>query len=164
MPSNSEITSVRSRTAPPTATLKSWPLRDEPLPSWGALGLASVAALVGSQMSGRWGIGIVLFAVILATTWQLWMPMSFELSPKGVIRSILIWRRRIAWSEFSRYELLPHGIFLRHFSDQSALDSVNGLFLPSKPPHAELTAILDYYLKPRTGEAPLGTTQTMVHP
>lgn len=163
MPSNSDVTNVRIRPAPPATTLRSWPLRDDPLQSWGIIGLAFVVAAVGGQLSGRWGIGIALFTLILASAWQLWMPMSFELGPKGVIRSFLIWRRRIAWSEFSRYELLPHGVFLRHYSDQMALDVVSGLFLPSQPPHAELLVVLDYYFKPRTSEA-IGTTQTMAHP
>ena len=163
MPSNSDVSNVRSRTAPPAASLRCWPLRDEPLQSWCVLGLAFVLAIVSGQVSGRWGIGVGIFAAVLAASWQLWMPMSFELGPKGVIRSTFIWRRRIAWSEFSRYECLPHGVFLRHCSDQMALDAVSGLFLPSQPPHTELLAVVDYYLKPRISEA-IGTTQTMVHP
>jgi hypothetical protein len=160
MPSNSDVTSGRTRMAAPTVTLKSWPPRDEPR-SWIVLGLGFAAAIAAGQITGRWATGALILGLILAATWQFWVPVTFELGSKGVIRRVMMWRQRVAWSEFSQYETHSHGVFLRHHSDQMPFGVLNGLFLPSRPPHTDLMTVLDYYLKSRTSD-PTITTQTLV--
>lgn len=138
--------------APPTVHLMSWPPRHEPLRTWIVAGLEIATAVIAAYSTERWAMGLLVFGLLLVASWPLWLPVRFELGAKGIFRGVLGWRRRISWTEFSRYETYTHGVFLCHHSNQQPFAAVSGLFLPSKPPHAELLPVLDYYLRPRDDE------------
>src|SRR5687767_11600697 len=112
MPGSSELSFSRIRTAPPTLHLMSWPLRDEPFSTTLLVVLMVVAALGAQYCTGRWAMGLLVGAGFLTASWPLWLPVRFELGAKGIIRSVLGWRRRVSWSEFGTYQIHTHGVFL----------------------------------------------------
>jgi hypothetical protein len=163
MSGNSEPSLTRIRAEAPSTQFTRWPLRDEPASAAllaGMVALGIVLALVGS---GSWWMKLVVWGLLFLAGWPLWVPVRFEIGPKGIIRTILGWRRRISWSEFAHYETFPHGVALTGQLQHQPLGAVRGLFLPSKAPHTELLAVLEYYLRPRSGQ-PLSTTQAVTAP
>lgn len=157
MPGSSELSFSRVRTGPPTVYLSNWPIRDEPLRSLVIAAVEIAVAIAAAYCTGSWAMGMLVAALLLPASWTLWLPVQFELSAKGIVRSVCGWRRRIPWSEFTGYEAHSNGVFLCHHSHHQPLSVVRGLFLPSKSPQTELLAILDYYLRPRDAESNSGS-------
>lgn len=161
MPSNLELPSSRQRPALTSLQLQSWPPRDEAFRTLGVAAFEILAAVLAGSMTGRWTTGLLVGVLLGVASWELWVPMRYELGPKGIIRWMPFRRRRILWSEFTHYEVQAHGVFLRHYTDQQPFGAMRGLFLPSRAPHAELLPALDQYLKPRLSD-PAATTQTLI--
>ena len=152
MPGSSDFSVSRVRAAPPTVHLTSWPLRDESLRT-ALIAMVEVAvALIAAYGVGHWTTGLLVLGLSLTATWTLWLPAKFELGPKGIIRNVFGWKRRVSWSEFSGYETYPHGVFLIPHSNQHPLHAIRGVYLPDRTPHSELITALDYYLRPRDAE------------
>jgi hypothetical protein len=128
-------------------------MRDEPLRTMLIAILEIALAAAASHFTRNLGMGILVAALLVPASWTLWVPLKFELGAKGIIRNVLGWRRRISWSEFTGYETHTHGVYLCHYSNHQPLTTVRGLFLPSKAPHTELLAVLDFYLRPRDAES-----------
>jgi hypothetical protein len=116
------------------------------------VGLEIAVAVIAAYCTGRWTMGMLVGGLLLPASWVLWLPVRFELGAKGIVRSVLGWRRRISWSEFTGYEAHANGVFLCHYSNHQPMRAVRGLFLPSQPPHTELLAVLDYFLRPREAD------------
>jgi hypothetical protein len=152
MPSDSDQAITRLRHAPPAIQFTSWPLRDEPLRTSIILGTEIALAAVAALVSGHWGMGVLVCGLLFPASWPLWLPVTFELSAKGIVRGVLGRRRRIVWTEFARYETYPRGVFLCHYSHGQPFAAVRGLFLPHRTP-AELLPILDYFVRVRDVES-----------
>jgi hypothetical protein len=162
MPANSDVSYSRNRTSPSPVQLVVWPPRDEPLRMALIASFILAAGVLAASATGGWPTGILISTLLFAATWNLWLPVKFELGPKGIVRSVFRWRRRFPWSEFGSYELQPHGVFLWPLSRETACSPVHGLFLPRETPHPELLQVLDYYLRPRLAEG--GNSETLARP
>lgn len=156
MPGSSDLSFTRIRPPPPTVHLTSWPLRDESLRS-ALIFLVEVAlAIIAAYATGQWTMGLLVLSLSAAATWTLWLPAKFELGPKGIVRSVLGLRRRVSWSEFAGYQTYSLGVFLVPHSQQP-WSAVQGVYLPGQPPHTELLAAVEYYLRPRDADSNSGT-------
>jgi hypothetical protein len=107
------------------------------------MGLAAAAL----YFTGRWAMAILALCLLLSASWPMWLPVRYELGPKGIIRGVFGWRRRISWTEFGSYQTLAHGVLLCPRANTMPLATVRGLFLPSRSPHADLVPVLDHYLR-----------------
>lgn len=146
MSSVSEKIVVRARPAPPTLRISVWPMRDEPGRSWALIAvLIGVSAICGLA-AGHFAVGLLFFGLLSLTVKRLWLPVTYELSSKGVVYSSLVRRRRIPWSEFARYEIHDEGVFLSPDGEPQPFSALRGLFIRWNSRRDELLALLDFYL------------------
>jgi hypothetical protein len=131
-------------------TITSWPLRQEPGRSAAILAgmLAMSAYALWSTNSGV--VGSLVLLALLASAWRLWVPVDFELGPRGVVQRAWGRRRRIPWRRFAGFELRPRGAFLFADDRPGSLAFLNSLFIryPAQP--ERLAEVLQLYLVPRS--------------
>lgn len=159
MPSNPELTSIRPRAAP-AASISTWPLRDEPARTAGLVFAEVAAGLIAARWSQSPGMGLLVAGLLGLASWQFLVPASYELNSKGIQRRRLFARRRVSWIEFEGFDVLGNAVFLRHQTHRDPFGSVRGLFLPLRRNPAEVIAVLEYYLRPRSSDG-ITTTQTL---
>lgn len=137
---------LRSRLAPEELTIDDWPLRDRPLSSAVALGLAGGAIWLVVWTTGNRLAGAVIVVLLTLTLWRTCLPVRYQLGAGGVVQSTLGWRRRISWSSIRHYELHAAGALISPDSTSTSLSSLRGLFLPWGGQREALIAQLEHYL------------------
>jgi hypothetical protein len=134
--------------------LVNWPLWDQPLLAWatvaGAAGLTAAAAIVARAPLAAAIVGGA-FAICL---WRLWLPVRFEIGPRGVVEVILGRRRRIAWNAIGEYRADSRGIRLSPFADSPLRAALRGVYIHCGSRQAEVLSCMEYYLRAvsRNGE------------
>lgn len=160
MTSVSEKTNLRLRPNPPTARVRVWPLRDEPVRSAAVIGVVVAVSLAAAAAVNKVAIGCLLFGLLCLTVRRLWYPVTYEFGPKGLVYSTLGWRRRVIWANMVRYEIFPDGVLLSPLSASQPLCTLRGVFIRFNDQREELLAALDFYLHSPPANAP-STTRTM---
>ncbi len=88
---------------------------------------------------------------MILALWRMWIPLRFDLSPKGVAWRMLAWRRRIPWSAINYCKIYRHGI-LFSASDATPLSTLQGTYLRWCDQREEIISIAKYYLSDRVVE------------
>lgn len=122
---------------------RSWPVVDS-LGEFALLTTALVGAPAMVLQSAGPSYAIFTFLVVLAVTWQKFVPTVFELSALGVMESRLGRTRRIPWMSIDRFVIGHRGVFLS--SRGAPLEALRGLYLPWGPHREHILATLRYYL------------------
>jgi hypothetical protein len=137
------------QTPPPPIVLRNWPIWDEPLTAWPMLlaagGLSALAAVVADAPLA----GGIVGALLAVTLWRLWLPVWFEIGPRGVIEVLLGQRRRIAWNSIAVWRTRRRGVFLSPFSGSPLRSAMRGLYIFCGDRKSEVAACLEYYLRAR---------------
>lgn len=151
-------TTTRLR-VPETVRIVNWPLRDNGLQVWLA-GLAIMGAGVGAGMvAGNSTMGAVCFAALMFSCWRLWLPVTFELGTKGLTQSTLVFRWRIPWRCFARYETRRRGVWLLSDTAPKAFSTLRGVYVHWSDQEEAVLTVLDFFLAARRRRA-ANTTRT----
>jgi hypothetical protein len=136
-----------------------WPLRDGGPWVWlVGLGIAGVGVVAG-VVSGYSMMGGVCFATLMLSCWRLWLPVTFELGTKGISQSTLVFRWRIPWRCFARYETRNRGVWLLSDAEPAPFSTLRGVFVPWSDQAVQVRAVLDFFLAARRHRA-ANTPQT----
>ena len=143
--------SVRKQSAvaapgPVELLLANWPLRDDGPLAW-FVAIGAVAASVAAGIVAHSPVmGVVGFAALSIALWRLWVPVTFELGPRGVVQILFGRRRRIAWSSVARYEVRRRGVLLLSEETQGPAAVLRGLYVRWGRHREELLAVIAHYL------------------
>lgn len=141
-------------TTPPPANLQlvNWPLRDDGVAGWGFVVFVMGVAVVVGLLAQNAGLTLLSFAAMSLTMWRMWIPVTFELGPKGILQTVWRRKRRIVWSAVRRCRVQRRGVLLLFHDDPSRLSNVLGLYVRWGERRDELLAILRYYIASRLAE------------
>jgi hypothetical protein len=131
--------------------LLSWPLRQDPIRAVCILLLLLAVACHATFVTSSWLVGILVMLSLLASVWRIWLPVHFEIGPRGVTQRIGNYRRRIPWGEIAGYQLRHRGVLLLADNRQGPLAPFRSLFLryPAQPD--QLRHLLELHLANQLG-------------
>lgn len=135
--------------APKELQMVDWPLRQRPLRTLLLLGGMVTAGLyAASTMSQPW-LAVIALVLLLASIWRTWIPVRFELGPRGITERTLGRTRRIPWRDVARWEIHQRGVLLVADQEASAFSPLRGLYIHFPREPERLREVLDFYLGPR---------------
>ena len=144
---------------PETVRIVSWPLRDSGPQVWlAALGIIGVGVASG-LISQNWQMGTFCFAALMFSCWRLWLPVTFELGTKGITQSTLVFRWRIPWRCFARYESRERGVWLLSDAEPTSFSTLRGIYVRWADQQEQVLAVLEFFLSARRQRA-ANTTRT----
>ena len=107
-----------------------WPLRDTPLPSLASF-LGCVLLAVGcGVLSQSASMGLLTGLTVLLALWKLWVPITTEFEPRGIVLTVLRQRRRISWRDIDHLDLRDGGVFLCRQPQPLCRAALRNVFLP----------------------------------
>jgi len=120
-----------------------WPLRQQP---WRSLGLliavAFASVLVARAVESVWA-GFAVCLALNVCLWRMWLPVEFELSPRGVVQNYLGRQQRIAWRDIVRCEFQTRGFLLHATDDATAIGSLRSIFVRYPPQHQQVRELIE---------------------
>jgi len=123
-----------------------WPLIDRP---WASLSLGVLTLAIGYAVyatSGKWYWTAAASLAIIVAAWRLFLPVTFEVTLRGLKQESMIQSARTPWSEIRAVRKCSGGLLLLSGNDDSPLDALRGLFLPWGPHRTELLQLTSLYL------------------
>lgn len=154
--SASHTTTTRLR-VPEPVRIVNWPLREAGLRVW----LTGLGIVTGSTAAGliasNPAMGAVCCATLMLASWRLWIPVTFELGTKGVTQSALIFRWRIPWRCFARYETRSHGVWLLNDTEPTPFSTLRGIYVDWLDREPQVMAMVEFFLAARRPSAPIST-------
>jgi hypothetical protein len=112
---------------------------------------AFVGAVAQSHLMGG-----LAFLVLSLAAWRLWVPVTFDLSSKGILQRTLGSQRWIPWRYVARFECHRSGVLLLADSEKSLLSPLRSVFIKWNGQKQEIQRVVTYYLD-RTSQ-PAGST------
>jgi hypothetical protein len=85
--------------------------------------------------------------VINLAIWRIWIPVCFELGPRGIGQTMLGRRLRIPWRAVARYEITRRGVVFLPENNRIPLRSLYVRWRDRREPLLEL---IRYYFVPRS--------------
>ncbi len=154
MPSSAppkELSQLRPR--PADRRFRVWLLRQQPISSCLALGTFVVAGAITAILSDSSFSGCLVILTLLAASWQIWLPMRYDLNGRGIQRTVLRHATRVRWAEIQACEVRRTGVQLVTSRDRTLLGFSRGLHISFGSHRNELMGLLDHYVtRPRHGE------------
>ena len=125
---------------------RSWPLVDHWRWSW--LAIAGLLAAGGAvwYLDGGWTLAAVVMVGLAGTTWQYFVPVSFEIDTLGLRRIALRRTRLIPWHAIRAYQPRPTGIVLYQRDDPTKLDLLRSVFVPFPADEDEMVCAMREHL------------------
>jgi len=125
-----------------------WPLRRGGVGPWLlVLGCIAISIGVGAVSANRYA-GLASILALMISLWRLWIPVTIELGPRGIIQTACGRSYRISWREFSRFRVLRRGVLLLVDPHPSPLDVFRGLFIRFDTQQNEMMAVVNYFMRP----------------
>ena len=122
-----------------------WPLRDAPVRSLASL-MACIAIAVGcAVLSHSVSMGLLAGLAMTLALWKLWLPVTTEFEPRGIVLTALGRRRRIAWREIDHLELREGGVFLCTQSLPLHRAALRSVFLPCGEDRESIATFCEEY-------------------
>ncbi|MCO6455144.1 MAG: hypothetical protein J5I93_07580 [Pirellulaceae bacterium] len=128
------------------ARLRNWPLRQDGIGPWLLLAASVGVALVVGLVSNSSLAGGGTMLALLLSIWRVWLPVQFELGPRGILQTVGRRTYRISWREFRRYRPFRRGVLLLVDPEPSPLDAFRGLFIRYDGQKDHVLSVVDYYL------------------
>ena len=134
-----------------------WPLRDD----WAFAG----SSLLGTVLLG-WLVaratesasaGFVCGLAMQLTLWRLWLPVTFEFGPRGIVQSVLGRARLVTWNRISAVRLRPAGILITFDQRELPLAVFSSLYVRWRDQQTAVLAVVRQYVPTRT-EAELASS------
>lgn len=122
-----------------------WPLRDSPVRTTTVL-FGCIAIAIGAGMASRSvSMGLLTGLVAVLVMWKLWIPITTEFEPRGVVLSACGRRRRISWRDIDHLELRGAGVFFCTGPDPADRAVLQSLFLPWGKDRDTIAAFCEEY-------------------
>ncbi|PQO47000.1 hypothetical protein [Blastopirellula marina] len=133
----------------PELTLVRLPIRDDHIAQAAvAVLLIVLGVLTYSETVGLW-ISLAVVLMSLAASWKLFIPVRFELGPRGIIQTSFLGTRKTPWREIARYEVHPQGVILYQTHDHSPLAGFTSIDLACRGMKGELESVVHFYMEAR---------------
>jgi hypothetical protein len=154
---SSENSSKTGFKPPGNLQLTNWPLVDDAPRTWPMIALALGLSLFAGYWSQSILMGVLCFAVISLAIWRTWIPVFFDLGPKGIEQTMLGRKIRIPWPAIARYEVTSQGVVLVPESNRITFRS----FYIRWGDHKErLLQLVQYYVLPRATDGNSGVRRS----
>lgn len=128
-----------------TLSWHTWPIVDGRRWSWVAIVvLAGIGAGVW-HLGGGWLLSTVAVAGLVATCWQFFLPVEYEVVALGLRRRVLGRTRIVPWHAIRAYQLRPSGVVLYQRSEPTKLDLLRSMFIPYPSDADELLCAIRQY-------------------
>lgn len=138
------------RSPPELLRLTNWPLRNGGLSAWGTLLVVVTVGFSVAWAANSNAAGVLSFFVLCLTMWRLWIPVTFEVGPRGIIEIVFRRRRMISWRLIARYEIRRHGVLLFAEASPSGLAVLRSTYIRWDKQRDKLLETLQYYLSSRS--------------
>jgi hypothetical protein len=110
----------------------SWTVRlseDAPHKRWVVLAFALIAGVSGALLMGNLVFGLVGFAMIMASTAEVWLGVRYSLTPTGANRRCGISVSAIDWADVKRVVVEGSDVKLSTLDEDSRMDAFRGITL-----------------------------------
>jgi hypothetical protein len=94
-------------------------------------------------------MGTLVQIVLLFVLWRLWIPVTYQLGPDGIVEQVGRRRRRMEWLSITRVRLQGRGVLLIADRTGVPLALIHGVFVPWKDRREEVMEMLERYLPSR---------------
>jgi hypothetical protein len=125
---------------------RDWPLVDQRRWSWvvpaGVLAMGATVWYVG----GGWLGSLAAMAGLVATSWQFFLPVDFELDSLGIRRKALGRVQIVPWRAVRAYQPRPTGVVLYQCHEPTKLDVLRSLFVPYPADEDEMLCAMREHL------------------
>jgi len=138
--------SLKHGIPPPSLRWQSWPLSREPVVAVFVTAGLLLAWIVVQSITGQTHLAFLTTLAVAISVWRFLIPVSFQLSPKGVDQRFLGRQKRIPWKSISRYEVCPGGVLLLPHGDRCAMQIFKGLYIAWEGRREEILNQMQYYL------------------
>jgi hypothetical protein len=101
----------------------------DPSKRWGVLAIAVIAFALGLLLFKNVLFGAVGFAIILGTTAEYWLGVSYKLDSKGASARCVVSLTSLDWTDVKRAIATDEGIKLSPLDSAGRMDTFRGVFL-----------------------------------
>lgn len=123
-----------------------WPLRDEPLHAMLGLGCCAAAGAFCMLLSHSVLMGLLAMLALTLAVWKLWVPVTVELRPLGIMLTIWQYRRWwLPWRDIDHVELWQRGVVIRPRTRSERAGVARALYMPWSRDREALVAFLQEY-------------------
>jgi len=105
------------------------PSDKDPSKRWGVLAVAIVAFILGYVLFKNLVFGLLGFAIILFTTVEYWLGVSYKLDEKGASARCGASLTSMDWADVKRAMATDEGIKLSPLGNSGRMDAFRGVFL-----------------------------------
>ena len=149
--------SARTGLKPPgNLRLTNWPLVDDALRAWPMIVVGFGLSVFAGYWSQSIPMGVLCFGVINLAIWRTWIPVYFDLGPKGIEQTMLGRQIRIPWRSIARYEVTRRGVVLLPENNRIPFRS---LYVRWRDHQEQLLQLVQYYVLPRSVGGDSGVRQ-----
>lgn len=145
----SSVRSVENSPVPPpvedVVSLRNWPLRDDVPTSWLLLVAIGAVAVGVGMLSASPLAGAAAWFAMIVSLWRLWLPVRFEIGPRGLAQQVLGWRRLIVWRNIPRVEVRPQGIVFHASSNPSRFALLRSIYVRDGRHREQILRIVQTY-------------------
>jgi hypothetical protein len=115
---------------------------------WSWLAIVAVLAVGGLVLraGGNWLLAVAAMIGFVATFWQFFVPVDYEVGTPGLQRTALGRTRWVPWHAVQAYQLRMTGIVLYQRFDPTKLDLLRSLFVPYPADADEAICVMRHYL------------------
>jgi hypothetical protein len=126
----------------------SWPIRETGRRAWGLpVAILLLAALAG-WISDSWIWALSTAVLMGISVWRYFVPVRFEIQPRGLVWSFWGTGRRLSWLAVRRYELDDRNALLLTTSNPAPLDYLRAARIPLTQHREQIVSLLAHYLGP----------------
>jgi hypothetical protein len=114
----------------------SWTVRlsdSAPHKKWIVLAAAVIAGVSGAVLLGQVLLGFVGFAMILASTAEVWLGVRYAITATGASRRCGFSLSAIDWADVKRVVVEGSDILISPLSEATKMDAFRGIVLKTKP-------------------------------
>lgn len=134
---------------PANLELVNWALRDNPAASMLMILIALSAISLVTIATNSLFVGLVATVAIAITMRRMFVPIRYNIGPRGIAQTVYRRKRRISWSSIRSCEVRGDGVFLCPDSEVTPITILRGQYIGWGESKDQLVALLRYYLGAR---------------
>jgi hypothetical protein len=135
--------------APGILRLTNWPLVDDGPRAWPLIVTGFGLSVFAGYWSQSIAMGALCLAVINLAIWRIWIPVYFELGPKGIGQTTLGRPSKTPWKAIARYEITRRGVVLLPENNRISFRSI---YIRWRERREQLLELVRYYVLARSAD------------